>query len=262
MSYILDALRKADSDRERDPARGIHAQPRSAVPASASSNLPAWIWPAATALAVLAAGIVWWPRQAPAPRSPEPPVVAMAPVLPVQAPAAAPTPPPPAMAAADSVSPPAPPPLPAAPVLRSPPGAPPNPQRLGSRMPPPPPAIAGVPGVPVVPGAPGFAAAPVVPGPASGRLPAPSMQASPQAVVPTSERVFGVAELPPEIQRDLPKLAISGGVHSENAAQRMLIVGGQVMSEGAEVAPGVVLEQIRPHAAVLRFRGYRFSVTF
>jgi hypothetical protein len=100
------------------------------------------------------------------------------------------------------------------------------------------------------------------PGPASGRLPAPSMQASPQAVVPTSERVFGVAELPPEIQRDLPKLAISGGVHSENAAQRMLIVGGQVMSEGAEVAPGVVLEQIRPHAAVLRFRGYRFSVTF
>ena len=27
MSYILDALRKADAQRERDPARGIHAQP-------------------------------------------------------------------------------------------------------------------------------------------------------------------------------------------------------------------------------------------
>ena len=101
-----------------------------------------------------------------------------------------------------------------------------------------------------------------MPGVASTKPPAPVVQASPQAVVPTSERVFGVGELPPEIQRDLPKLAISGGVHSENAAQRMLIVGGQVMSEGAEVAPGVVLEQIRPHAAVLRFRGYRYSVTF
>ena len=26
MSYILDALRKADAQRDRDPARGIHAQ--------------------------------------------------------------------------------------------------------------------------------------------------------------------------------------------------------------------------------------------
>ena len=260
MSYILDALRKADADRERDPARGIHAQPRSAVPANASSSLPAWIWPAATALVVLAVGVLWWPREAPVRRPPEPTAVAStqsfpAPV-PAPAPAAATVPVQAPMAAADSVSPPAPPPLAAPPVVRSPPGAPPNPQRSGTRMPPPPPAIAAVPGVPGVP------AAAAVPGPASGKPPAPSVQAAPQAVVPTSERVFGVGELPPEIQRDLPKLAISGGVHSENAAQRMLIVGGQVMSEGAEVAPGVVLEQIRPHAAVLRFRGYRYSVTF
>ena len=68
-----------------------------------------------------------------------------------------------------------------------------------------------------------------------------------------------MAELPAEVQRDLPKLAISGGVHSENAAQRLLIVGGQVKSEGAELAPGVVLEQIRPRTAVLRFKGYRYS---
>jgi general secretion pathway protein B len=256
MSYILDALRKADADRERDPARGIHAQPRSAVPANASSSLPAWIWPAAMVLVVLAVGVLWWPREAPVRRPPEPPAVASAQAFPAPAPATATAPAPAAMAAADSVSPPAPPPLAAPPELRSPAGAPPNPQRSGTRMPPPPPAIAGAPGVPGVP------AAAAVPGPAPGNVPAPSVQASPQAVVPTSERVFGVGELPPEIQRDLPKLAISGGVHSENAAQRMLIVGGQVMSEGAEVAPGVVLEQIRPHAAVLRFRGYRYSVTF
>jgi general secretion pathway protein B len=64
------------------------------------------------------------------------------------------------------------------------------------------------------------------------------------------------------VQRELPKLAISGGVHSENAAQRMLIVGGQVMKEGAELAPGLVLEQIRARTAVLRFRSYRYSIAY
>lgn len=71
-----------------------------------------------------------------------------------------------------------------------------------------------------------------------------------------------MADLPVEIQRDLPRLAISGGVYSDNVAQRMLIVGGAVVNEGSEVAPGVVLEQIRPRQAVLRFRGWRYSVPY
>jgi general secretion pathway protein B len=74
--------------------------------------------------------------------------------------------------------------------------------------------------------------------------------------------VFNFAELPADVQRELPKLAITGGVHSENAAQRLLIVGGQVVGEGAELAPGVVLEQIRARSAVLRFRNWRYSVNF
>jgi general secretion pathway protein B len=83
---------------------------------------------------------------------------------------------------------------------------------------------------------------------------------APAAVV--ADRVLALSELPPEVQRELPKLAISGGVHSENAAQRMLIVGGQVVGEGAVLAPGVVLEQIRARTAVLQFRGYRFTVLY
>ena len=73
---------------------------------------------------------------------------------------------------------------------------------------------------------------------------------------------MAIADLPADLQRELPKLAISGGVHSTNAAQRMLIVGGQVVNEGAELAPGVVLEQIRARSAVLRFRGFRYSVPY
>ncbi|HEX7890062.1 MAG TPA: general secretion pathway protein GspB, partial [Ramlibacter sp.] len=96
-------------------------------------------------------------------------------------------------------------------------------------------------------------------------VPVPAAAPAPVAVPaapPAAERILAVAELPADIQRELPKLSISGGVHSENAAQRLLIVGGQVVNEGAEVAPGLVLEQIRARTAVLRFRGYRYSVPY
>jgi len=80
--------------------------------------------------------------------------------------------------------------------------------------------------------------------------------------MPAEERIPALAELPAELQRELPKLAISGGVYSSAALQRMLIVAGQVHNEGSEIAPGVVLEQIRPRSAVLRYKGQRFAVGY
>ena len=77
-----------------------------------------------------------------------------------------------------------------------------------------------------------------------------------------SDRLPSLAELPADVQRDLPKLAITGGVYSPTPTQRLLIVNGQVLSEGAEAAPGVLLEQIRPKTAVLSFRGYRYGVPY
>ena len=67
-----------------------------------------------------------------------------------------------------------------------------------------------------------------------------------------------MAGLPP----DAPKLSISGGVYSSNRAQRMLVVNGQVFSEGSEITQGVVLEQVQPKTAVLRFRGARYTVAY
>ena len=55
---------------------------------------------------------------------------------------------------------------------------------------------------------------------------------------------------------------MTGGVYSQNAAQRMLIVNGQVFNEGSEVAPGVKLEEVRPKQAVLSFGGQRFTLPY
>lgn len=216
MSYILDALRRADAERERDPARGIHAQPAAVLPDAARTRVPGWAWPMGAALVVVAIAVLSWQRTTPS---------APAPSLPVAQPAPAPVVP---VAAAV---------LPAAP--------------------PPPVVIERV--VRVVP-----AAAPsmtIKAPPAAPAAVAAAPAAAASATAP-ADRIYNVLELPADVQSALPKLAITGGVHSDNPAQRMLVVGGQVMHEGAELAPGVVLDQIRPRGAVLKFRGYRYAVTY
>ena len=233
MSYILDALRRADAERERDPGRGIHAQPV-ALPTESARRIPLWIFALGAGLVLLVAGALLLrpsPRVAldlgmPPPNAP----------VPKQAQAA----PPPKPVAAE-VSPPAPPPLPVAE-----PAPAPAPERQAER--------------PVVKAPVAAATAKAVPPntPAAAPAPAPAVEAPAAA----GDRVLAFSELPPEVQRELPKLQISGGVHSDNPAQRMLIVGGQVVTEGHEAAPGVLLEQIRPKSAVLKFRGYRYSVQY
>jgi len=223
MSYILDALRKADAQRERDPARGIHAQPMTlSVPAeNPAPTIRLWLGGMAlvAGAALLVAsmwGMGWFARSA-APAVP----AALAPPL---ASIAATVPP---------VTLPPPPPTPATEVM---PAAPPV-----SLVPTP----SVAPPVPKVPKA--LATVTAYP-------PAP--------VASAGTRLLSVAELPAEVQRELPKLAISGGVYSPTPAQRLLIINGQVLNEGAEAAPGVLLEQIRPKTAVLNFRGYRYGVPY
>ena len=222
MSYILDALRKADAQRERDPARGIHAQPVTlSVPAD-NSGPGSRLWLVGIALVMAAALLVaamgwlgwldWFGR-------PGTPALAVATAPPLASVAKA----------APTVAPPSP-PSPATEVLPAAPPAPPP-----SAVPPAreaPKAAATVTAYPPVPAA-----------SASDRLPS-------------------LAELPADVQRDLPKLAITGGVYSPTPTQRLLIVNGQVLSEGAEAAPGVLLEQIRPKTAVLSFRGYRYGMPY
>lgn len=224
MSYILDALRRADAERERDPARGIHAQPAAGLPVRAGRSAPRWTWSVGGAVLAAAGAAAWWMTQQPAPVTapvrialvdPQPaaPLVAAPVVVPVSA-AVSPPPPParPVLVTAAVVAKPAP--------------------------------------VTVAPAAPAAVAV------------APVAAAAPAATPLVADRILAVGELPADVQRELPKLAISGGVHSENAAQRLLIVGGQVVNEGTEVAPGVTLEQVRARSAVLKFRGFRYSVPF
>ena len=51
-------------------------------------------------------------------------------------------------------------------------------------------------------------------------------------------------------------------MYSENAANRMLIINGQLFHERDKLGPGLVLVQIRLKSAVLEFRGYRYGISY
>ena len=289
MSYILDALRKADAQRERDPVRGIHAQPLRATMGEGGRTVAyrSWAWIAGAAGLVALAGVGWYmfrDKGTPAPAQREA-VVAQAVRPPViQAPVMQPPP------AAQVLPPPA-------PVLQPIPQQSTKPQPNPSMEPPrgivsaraaaqglraaPLPAASAVTaqadGAPpalgmrsnVVPGGPPPETTPVTPpgawpqdpaaqGPGMQPLvPPPVRQGAPAApgTIPPAPPTAPVAGLP----ADAPKLTITGGVYSTNRSQRMLIVNGQVFREGADLGSGVTLEEIRPKSVYLRFRGARYS---
>ena len=227
MSYILEALRKADAQRERTRVPGLHAHPLAAEAPVPAQRWGGSVMTALAAVGVVAAIAITWrlasPGAAPAVAAPE--RVAAAPAV-VQEPApaapvaATPAPPEPATA----IVPPAPPPLP------------PQPAREAK--------------------APPAAQAPItVPAAAQAPIAVP-----PASAIPAAAAAPAIANAPPP---GLPQLAVSGGVYSQNPAQRMLIVNGLVFNEGSEVASGVRLEQVRADKkAVLNFNGQRFTLPY
>ena len=101
--------------------------------------------------------------------------------------------------------------------------------------------------------APPVAAAPVAmaqPGPAPAQAPAQAPAPSPVTAAP-------IQEASPALKREVAKLGISGSVYSDDPASRFVIVRGDVVHEGATLGPDLVLEQIRPHELVLRYKGQR-----
>ena len=69
-----------------------------------------------------------------------------------------------------------------------------------------------------------------------------------------------LSELPEDVRRQIPALAITGSVHASNPAQRLLVVNNQVLMQDGQLTPDLVLETIGSRHSVFRFRGMRFRV--
>jgi general secretion pathway protein B len=254
MSYILDALRRADAERERGAVPGIHAQPVPAVssdPAGRRGGVPV-AWVAAGGAALVAAALAWQLMRDRSPAAPGPVAVAPAPA-PTAAPAPAVTPPPMPSPTPQRTAPvqaaPAAEPAPirreAAPARRTPPAAAPDPART-----PPQPRPAPRPDA--------MAAAPPPAMPAAPASPAPRTAAAPAA----TGRIHKPDELPPDVRGRLPQLSIGGSRFSADPSKRFLIVNGQLLREKEAVTPDVTLEEIRLRGAVLRIGDWRYAISY
>jgi general secretion pathway protein B len=228
MSYVLDALRRAESERARGDLPGLHAQP---LPVAASAagepaaprRVGAIVALGVAVLLALAAGTWWMGADAPS-RQPGADAGAVSSM-------------PPGAAAQETRA--ASPPVPAAAEVERPAAA----DRAVGPVPVPPRPVVREP-------------APVQPAAAS---PASADKATATA---DDEAIRGLAKLPPAVRAQLPPLVFGGATDSPQASARMLIVNGQVAREGDEVAPGLVLERIRLRSAQMRFQGRRFIVDY
>jgi general secretion pathway protein B len=104
--------------------------------------------------------------------------------------------------------------------------------------------------------------------PTAGRSPSPggTRDADPANATRPAEggdgRVYALRDLPEEIRRTLPNVAVSGSTYSTDRASRMLMINGQIFHEGDVVSNGLVLQQIKPRGAVFSFKGFRYETNF
>jgi general secretion pathway protein B len=81
-------------------------------------------------------------------------------------------------------------------------------------------------------------------------------------VPPAGAAVYPREQLPPNIRTALPQLTIGGSVYSADPTARSLIINGQLFREKDRLTQELSLEEIKLKAAVFSFRGYRFEVLF
>ena len=232
MSYILDALKRAESERERGVVPGLHSQSvplRRPVAGARVAAKPLMLAGAALGLALL--GVLAWRSLGPVATGASTPGVAVSPAPPTQVIAVAPTAP--VVATTASVV--------AAAVT--------TPAPLAGAV------AAGRAGKP--------AALSPMPKPEVRQEPKPQPVTSVvPAPAPASPRIMPISELPADIRQTLPKVVISGSTYSDNQSLRMLIINGEVFREGEKPAPDLQLEQIRAKSAVMNYKGLRYSVAY
>jgi len=245
MSYILEALKKAQAERQLGNAPTIHAPaPSYAAPRAGQGAQRRYLALGVGVVVIAAAVAPLWPRftgEAPvrlAAVTPPAAVPATAPAtVPATAPVATPAPPAAVIPAPAPVVQPAPAPVAEARPVRAKP-----------------------------------APAPVVP--AASSSPQPSPQPSPQqreaAPAPATvapqpvgdDQLRTLQQLPDTLQREIPKVAFGGYIYSPTPGESLLLVDKMLRREGEEVAPGLVLERLTPKAAVMNYRGTRYRAAY
>lgn len=248
MSFILDALRKSDAERQRQSAPGL-ADIRYARPQARRSP---WL-PLLVVVLVANLGFMafQWGRSGPVPTAAPAASVASPATLPGPAVSAAPGPGAVVGALPDP-----------APATNRPAPVPPEVRPLAGEADP---EAAGLPLLPdpvtadAVAGLDSALTAvagldPQLPAAAAVPVPAPTSRIREEAGLPTGQQLIAAGTL------RVPELSLELHVYSDDAARRFVIINGRRYREGATLNEGPVVESITSEGAVLDSQGTRFIV--
>jgi general secretion pathway protein B len=277
MSYILDALKKAERERHATKIPTLQTVHRTPW----ERRQPQWMWIAAAVVLLNAGLLIWFLRPESVPRksssSPAAPAVS-SPPAPASAPATAPGPLAPRPGAERAA-----PTRPAVAATAPAEPLPPAPRAAASRQAPektttkagPLAAVAPVPSneprKPQGPDTPAPAApeksALLNPAPGVPPAPVPDMPAAPPApasptkpVEPSAAPAPGMQELTPVDQEGMPKLSLQLLVYSDLPAERLVYINNQKYVEGQSIEGKVLVEGISPDGAILSYKGKRFKL--
>ena len=270
MSFILDALRKSEHDRQRQSGPALAEVPIAAP--KPKSNI--WATAAVVLLIVnlIGVGVVLMRRASQAPAAPP---AAASPATTTAPAAAAPTPASPLQATPLAASPPpaaaSTPTLQPAPAPSMPPGRNPLEAEVSGRqdidagmaasaasVPAGPPAVTS--SAAAVPGGRGTVRYEAIPEGAVSRAIAAESHAAPQrapspaeAALPTADELTATSGYPP--------LHLDLHVYSNRPQERFIFVNSHKYREGEALQEGPLVEQITPTGAVLNYRGSRFLLS-
>lgn len=256
MSYILDALKKAESERHLGTIPNLHtAQPANIAPPAGMRSSGAGPWPWVVALAALTAALValaWFKPWQPAPDSAVLPATAALPFQPAAAPvetSPVPAPPPSSSVLSSSATP----PVVAAPAkdaeekpakkkpqpAKQPAEKKPEEKKLEEKE-----------------------LAQAAPSRQQKKEPKPTPdQTQPQerdVELASEQRAVTLHELPAAIQGEIPALNITGYIYSPNKADRTVLINKKLLREGDQIAPDFILERLTPTGMVLNYKGHRY----
>ena len=88
----------------------------------------------------------------------------------------------------------------------------------------------------------------------------PSSRADGPAVLLETDNTPLLQQMPPEIQRAIPPMAVTIHVYSPQESQRILFINNHEYHKGSLIEGGVRVEAIVPDGAVLSYQGERFKL--
>ena len=225
MSYILDALDKAERERKRGQVPSLQTSERSAAVRNPRSP---WLWVALFAVIfnALLAGLLIYSSTHETNDAPVlPPVVETPPPVPTPSPVAV---------------------IPEPPIYRAtPPATPPAVLLMTDKE------LQAQARQLEIESTPPAEPEPVEPEPAP-------VTAAREHVDTPLEMIPLLVEMPQQLQQSLPPIRVDVHVHASKAENRFVMINLRRYREGDEVAPGLILERITKEGMVLKFRGEQF----